>query len=106
MAGQAQDDVGRQIDDAAASWGKSGGKSRWQMSEPKIWSRRLVYLRQLDADRLLGCIQVHTQPAAGNFVELHHELMRRHERLALLTVTAGGSQARQSQDSSVHRQPL
>ena len=68
MAHQMRSDVERLTQDAAGPHSIPGARRAEPASD--VWSRRLVYLRQLDPDRLLGCVQVCMQPAARDLVEL------------------------------------
>ena len=108
MAHQLRSDAVRQPQDAAGAQSIPGARRAEPASD--VWSRRLVYLRGLDPDRLLGCVQVCMQPAARDVVgiaELFTRLTLRCDRFPKPELPAGwNGHARQSDVPAADRQPV
>ena len=105
MAHQVRADAESQLKEPAPSQNKTSSKK----AEPTsgVWSKRLVYLRQVRPDRLIGCVQVQAQPAAGDVVELFANLRRRCDRTPPLDIPAGcNDHARQSEVPANNGQPV
>ena len=103
LADHVQADTARQMWDAADPQDETGAKTAEQT--PEVWSKRLVYMKQIHADHLLGCVQVRKQPAAGDVVKLFDKLRRSCDGIPRLQDPAGcNGHASQPEISAEHGQ--